>query len=98
MLTVVLRPYPAYIIAVSEDLGKIKLGKELPIPQIDLINGNWDLSLSRGPWVMDKLYSGWGWWSWTWVGLTDLNVPTCFPAAQTIQPNSHLPKHNQAGS
>ena len=32
-----------------------------------------------------------------WVGF-DLNVPPCCPAAQQIQPNSHLPKHNLAGS
>ena len=28
----------------------------------------------------------------------DLNVPICYPAAQRIQPNSHLPKHNRTGS
>ena len=28
----------------------------------------------------------------------DLNAPPCWPAAQPIQPNSHLPKHNWAGS
>ena len=32
-----------------------------------------------------------------WVEI-DLNVPPCCPAAQPIQPNSHLPKHNRAGS
>ena len=32
-----------------------------------------------------------------WIDF-DLNVPQCIPAAQPIQPNSHLPKHNWAGS
>ena len=32
-----------------------------------------------------------------WVDF-DFNVPPCCPAAQPFQPNSHLPKHSQAGS
>ena len=37
--------------------------------------------------------------TWTWVGVDlDLNVPPSGPAALVIQPNSHLPKHNEAGS
>ena len=42
---------------------------------------------------------GWGWWlvDLGWVDF-DLNAPPCCPpAAQPIQPNSHLLKHNWAG-